>query len=317
MKLASALDEYETAKILEGVSEKTQYLYEYAIGGFGEYLGHNPEISEIERDDIRGYLKHLMEGKGLAKTTVSIHYRTMQAFFNWLVDEGKLEESPMDGMSKPKTADRHPRIISQEQVEQLLDSARKRVDCWSGMRNFSMILTFLETGLRRNELASAKLDDLDLEGRSLKVHGKGAKDRKVFFGKRTQQLLKRWLKVRDSISAEVTSDTLFIDQNGNQLKGRNVYRVTKRMAKRAGLGDVQVSPHVLRHTAATMAVKNGIGPHALKEQFGWSKLSTSMRYVHFVGERLKDEYTTVSPVDNLSANKQSNKRNDHGKWVSE
>lgn len=93
-QLSQALDEYEAAQTLSGVSQGTTHLYEYAIGGFGEYLGRNPDINDIEPQEIRGYLTYLSEEKGLAKTTVSIQHRTLQAFFNWLVRGGSWRSHP-------------------------------------------------------------------------------------------------------------------------------------------------------------------------------------------------------------------------------
>lgn len=312
--LAAAVDKYVSAKTLSGRAEKTLEQYEYVMNSFGEYLNGNPELDEIDSDDIRGYLYHLKDERDLAKTSVAIHHRVLNAFFNWYVDEGEIESSPMSNISEPSTPDKFPRIISQEEVDKLLASERDRIHKWVGLRNYTILMVFLEMGLRHSELLNAKIDDLDLDGRSLKVFGKGAKDRRVKFGKSTAQTLKKWLRVREDISAPVEADTIFIDENGHQIRGRNLNRTISRVADRAGVGRENVSPHVLRHTSATMAVQNGMDNYTLKKQYGWESIETAQKYVHMVGKRFDEAFDDTSPMDNFSSNMRE--RNDRGEWVS-
>ena len=222
----------------------------------------------------------------------------------------------MRNVSEPATPDKFPRVLKHEQVEQLLETVRKRLNCWPGMRNYALLLTLLDMGLRRQELIDAKHEHLDLDGRSLKVEGKGSKDRKVYFGKSTARFLKKWLKVRDKISAPVEVDNVFIGQNGLELKPRNVNRILNRISKRAGMDDADVSPHVLRHTSATMAVENGLDAFALKKQFGWEDIETAQRYVHMSGKRLEEAFKRSSPMDQFGKKSgDKRERNDRGEWV--
>lgn len=217
----------------------------------------------------------------------------------------------------PKTPKQFPRILSQKQVTQLLNPLKERVGTWYGFRNLVMTMTFLEMGLRRQELIDAKIDDLDLEGKTLKVHGKGAKDRRVFFGGKMKILLRKWLRIRENISAPVEVDNIFIGTNGKPLKARNINNIYSRIKKRAGLHGVQVSPHVFRHTSATMAVENGMDEFSLRSQFGWSDIKTALRYVHMTGKRLGQTFRESSPMDHFDlANNEKNDRDDEGKWVS-
>lgn len=313
-KLSAAIDDFVSAKTLEGRAEKTLDQYEYVLSSLGEYLGKNPEIGEVTKNNIRGYLKHLKD-RGLAASTVAIHYRVLNAFFNWQVDEGNLNASPMENISEPDTPDKYPRIISQEQVDKMLEVERQRINEWAGLRNFTMMMVLLDMGLRRKEFVNAKIKDLDMEGRNLKVNGKGAKDRRVRFGKTTKRLLRKWLKVRGGpLSAEVHVQTIFIGRYGKKLKPRNILRLLKRIADRAGVDRDEVSPHVLRHTSATMAVENGMDNFTLKQQYGWSNIKTAMKYVHMVGRRFDKGYKGKSPMDNFSRQQQTN-RNDRGEWV--
>lgn len=315
LELSTALDQFTTVKTLAGNSEKTIESYEYAIGGLGEFLQDDPDVSEITTDDIRNYYQHLLEERELSKTTVAIQHRTLQSFFNWLVSEDKLEEAPTDTVQEPKTPKRYPRVLEQKHVDQLFDSMKERINTWVGLRNYVMVMFMLDTGVRRGELIGASLQDLNLEGLYIKVHGKGAKDRRVYFGRRTRMMINRWLRVRESIKAEIEDETLFIGMNGERLKDRNVNRLINRIQDRAGLNHIKVSPHVFRHTSATMAIENGMDPYALREQFGWEDIQTSFRYLHMTGKRLKEAYRKTSPMDHYEPESVRKRRNKRGEWV--
>ena len=145
----------------------------------------------------------------------------------------------------------------------------------------------MDTGLRLKEFLHARLENLDLEQRSIKVEGKGTKDRRVYFGKNNYRCLRHWLKLREEIE-NIVDETIFISQNGDKLKRRHVQHIISRIQKEAELEDVQVSPHVLRHTAATLAVQNGLDAFSLKRQFGWEQMSTALKYVHMSDKALQE-----------------------------
>lgn len=310
VRLSKVMDHYEADKKLAGRADKTLEQYEYVFNRFGGFLGENLEIGEIDKSHIRNYLAYLMEE--VKKTTVAIHFRVLRAFFNWVIEEGYIKDSPMKGMTEPKTPKKFPRILNESQVEKFLDSAKDRLDCWSGIRNYTIVILLLDVGLRLQEVVTAKLSNLDLDHQSIKVHGKGAKDRKVFFGEETDKRLRKWLRIREDIEKRVTSNTIFIDLNGNQIKTCNLQRIITRMQRRADLEDIKLSPHVLRHTAATMAIDNGLDVFSLQRMFGWEQLETAMRYVHMSGKRLEEAARKSSPIDSLSED--NGKSKERGEW---
>lgn len=296
--LGESIKDYKLRGKVEGRAKKTMQQYDYVLGRFTEKFPERRDVGAIEKMELREYLAYLMDD-GLNNTSVAIHYRVLKAFFNWLVDENYIVDSPINGIKEPKTPDKFPKVLDEKQVKQLVDTARNWRRTWAGYRNFTMIITFLDTGLRLNELLTAKLDDLDLDNRSIKVNGKGAKDRRVYFGKSNYTCLKHWLTIRGNVE-EVFDDTIFISQNGDKLKERHVERSISRIQKEAGLEDVQVSPHVLRHTAATLAIQNGLDAFSLKRQFGWEQMRTALKYVHMSDKALQESYRNSSPMDNLS-----------------
>lgn len=299
ISLVEATEDFTLMAKVEGYSDKTLELYDYVFTRFIDYLSQEKLVTEITPKEIRQYLKSLMDD-GLKNTTVAIHFRHLRAFFNWLTDENYLKEPPTAGISEPKTPKKFPRILTKKQIQKLLLAAKQRKGRWSSYRNYAMLVVFIEMGLRLNELINASLNDLDMKNRSLKVHGKGAKDRKVYFGKKTFRTLRQWLKIRDYKPEQTWDDTIFISQNGDKLKERNVDHLVTKVQKKAGLENIKVSPHVLRHTSATLAVENGLNAFQLKQQFGWEEIETALRYVHLSDKSLQESYTNSSPMDHLS-----------------
>jgi len=177
------------------------------------------------------------------------------------------------------------------------ETAKKQADTWAGYRNYTMVLCFLDMGLRLNELINSEIYNLNMKERTLKIHGKGSKDRMVFFGLETYKCLNKWLDKRERKGRIEDEDILFISQNGDKLKTRHVQRTITRIQRKGEMEDVKVSPHVLRHTAATLAVSNGMQAFALKRFFGWESIRTAMKYVHMSDQSVKEEYKNASPID--------------------
>jgi len=296
--LGEAIEDFNLMSKVKGHSDKTIELYDYVFKRFLGFMSEEKPVTEIQTRDVREYLSFLMD-EGLKQTTVAIHFRHLRAFFNWLTEEDYLKDAPTADISEPKTPSKFPRILSKDQIRKMLHAAKKRKGEWSSYRNYAMLVVFIEMGLRLNELINAELKELDMNNRSLKVHGKGAKDRKVFFGKKTFRTLRHWLKIREHKPEQIWDETIFISQNGDKLKERNVDHLITKIQKKAGLEDDKISPHVLRHTSATLAVENGLNAFQLKSQFGWEEIETALRYVHLSDKSLQESYTNSSPMDNL------------------
>ncbi len=286
-------------KRLAGLSERTLEQYEVVIGLFRRYLDDDEvPANDIKPEHIRAYLSYLLE-KDLKITTVAIRYRVLRAFFNWAKDEGYINESPLRNIPELKTPKKLPYVLTDEQVNRLLDTAKERANTWTGVRDLTIVSTLLEVGVRQTELVKAAIDDLDLARYSLKIHGKGAKDREVFFGKVLTRRLHRWLSVREDIPATIAEYTIFISLNGNSITLRNLDRIVANLKERAGLEDSHVTPQSLRHTSVTMHVNNGMDPYSLQQLFGWESIRTSERYVHASGKRLEEVAKRNSPVDSI------------------
>jgi site-specific recombinase XerD len=242
---------------------------------------------------VRGWIKALLD-RGLSPVTVNIHLRALRAAFNWLYREGYLAENPLERVRPLRVPRQYPKVLSEPEVLALLKTARSQGG-WTGKRNWAMVLTFLDGMLRLSELINLELADVNLQARSIRVrHGKGDKERTVFMGRRLTRAMREWLSVRGHVPG---CDNVFISRGGSPLDKRNVQRILERLAAKAGLG--RVSPHMLRHTGATLFVRNGGDPFSLQQLLGHSSITTTQIYVHMAGTALREAHARASPVDRL------------------
>jgi len=283
----------------KGLAERTVETYALALNSLKAFLaqeGSPPPIPSPHQ--LRAFIVHMLD-RGLSRTTISIRMRAIRAFLSFLVREGFIEKSPMENVEIPKVPKQYPRVLTPEEIKRLVRACNS--DTWTGIRNRAMVLTFLDTGIRLNELIALDLEDVDLQSRFIQIRrGKGAKERHVFMGRHLFRALRKWVEVRGLSSPE---RAFFLGRNGERLDKRNVQRILERLARRAGLDGVRVSPHVLRHTFATMYIKNGGDPFSLQRILGHSDIKTTMIYVNLAGVALRAAHAKASPVDRLYSSK--------------
>jgi len=287
LSLSQAVEIFTQHARIHGRSRKTLALYDWVFEQVYDAIGDIP-LTKLDTLTLRRFLAELLE-RQWKPTSVSIVHRVLNAFLNWCKREGLITANPLAGIPAPKTPKVFPFVLEESQVRALLGACDKSTI--QGIRNYAMLLLFVDCGL------SLRLGDVSLAQRSLKVHGKGARDRIVFMGARTAKALKRWIELRGFKTT--FSDALFIDRKGEPLKPRWVQQVIARLGVKAGIKGVRVSPHTLRHTAATLAVKNGMEPFALQRLFGWENIQTALKYVHMAGTALREAHAKASPVDRL------------------
>jgi site-specific recombinase XerD len=291
--LSEALDAFSLALTVSGRSRQTIELYQRSIEPLIAFLGDQP-ISDISPGDLRAYLAHL--GEQVNRVTVGIRWRSVRAFFNWLYHEGWLHESPVKRIQAPRTPRQFPYILSDAQVQALIWTAKAGSSSWRGYRDYTIVLTLLDCGLRVSELKGLTINDLDLAHGSLNVTGKGSRERAVYFGRRLARVLREWLARR---TLSLSGDALFCSRKGYALNRHELTRIVSRLACAAGIAGVRCSAHTLRHTFATAFIRNGGDPFALQRLLGHSDISTTMVYVHMAGAALREAYAKASPVDRL------------------
>lgn len=289
-KLANALKTYLLSCRVEDKSPGTIAVYQDRLTDFLHFITRN-KITELNSHHIRLFLLSLKE-RGLAPATIDAYYRCMRTFFNWLVAEGLISQTPMSNIKKPRLPKMLVKPFTTEDIQNmiLLTSGKRFVD----IRNRAIILLLLDTGIRLNEVASIKLSDIDFDRETIRIFGKGSKERIVCMGKNTQKALLKYLLMRqDSLPY------LWLNESRKQLTRDGIQVAIKKLCKSARV-TAKPGPHTFRHTAAIMFLRNGGDSAILQYMLGHSTLEMTKRYLSTLGENeLMAAHKRFSPVDGM------------------
>ncbi|MBL7124627.1 MAG: tyrosine-type recombinase/integrase [Dehalococcoidales bacterium] len=293
--LANLLRGYLLSCKVEGKSPKTLESYrQVAVNYIAFAKAHDLPLNapDITPDYIRSYLLSLQE-KGLSPFSSSSYYRTLHAFFSWLKSQGLMKESPMERMKAPKTPRKIIKPFSQQDIENLLLLCSG--DRFLDIRNKAIVLLFLDTGIRLKELSDIQLKDVDFDRETIKVMGKGAKERIVRFGKTTQKAVLRYLLRRND-----SHPCLWVTEERTPITKEGIQTIVRRLCERAGIKDTKLGPHTFRHTAAINYLRNGGDLFTLQCMLGHSTLEMTRRYTSSLGaEDMIRVHKKASPVDRM------------------
>jgi len=225
------------------------------------------------------------------------HTRALKACWSWLARESYIKSNPLEKFPLPKVPQYIIKILTPEQIKLLLSAIDKATPL--GFKYYCIILVLVDAGLRISELVNIKLSDLDVQQRFITVFGKGQKQRVVPVSRITMRELLRYLDRFRQGNGYTDSPYLFPDQYGGSVSINSIQQYLRRLAQRAGLGEVKVTPHIFRHTAATHAAAQGANAFIIKEMLGHSSMQTTMRYVHPQPDDLKAQHNRFSMVNEL------------------
>jgi integrase/recombinase XerC len=278
---------------VDGLSPRTLDDYEYKIGAFVVFcsgLGVD-DPRRVTASEVRQFLLKLQD-KG-APASVAGYYKSVKRFFNWLVEENILDRSPTARIRPPRVPQKVVVPFRPEHIKLLLLLCDDRT--FVGARNKALVLAFLDTGLRLSEMAGIQLADIDFDRETVKVMGKGAKERVVRIGKTAQKALLRYLLMRRD-----DHPCLWVSEERRPLTHWGIAQVIDVLGKRAGIGDVRCSAHTFRHTFATRALLNGAGEFEVQSLLGHAKLDMTRRYAASLrSEEAVVGHRRFSPVDNM------------------
>ncbi|HEY0118642.1 MAG TPA: tyrosine recombinase XerC [Cellulomonas sp.] len=280
-----------------GLSEHTVRAY---LGDLADLFGFATRHGRTTADAIdlailRAWLAS-MSTKHLARATMARRAAAARTFFGWAVHTGRLEQDPTTRLATAKTATHLPTVLRQAEVATLLDTAADLAQDLDpvAVRDWAAGELLYASGVRVGELCGADVADLDLENRSLRVVGKGDKERVVPFGKPAADALTVWLtQARPRLAGAASGDALFLGARGGRVDQRRMRDAVHAMARRAGVDDV--APHALRHTAATHLLERGSDLRSVQELLGHASLGTTQRYTHVSAERLRSAYQIAHP----------------------
>jgi len=242
---------------------------------------------------LREYLASLEEP---SRATLSRKQASMRGFFAWLARTGRIESSPAEALRTPRRGRRLPRTLDEEAVGRLLAAAAGHAP--AAVRDRAILELLYSTGMRVAECAGCRLDDVDLGQGSVRILGKGRKERLGLVGGPARAALEAWLPERSRVLARrrrTATATVFVNfRDGGPLSTRSLDRIVKRHAAEAGLpGDT--TPHTLRHSFATHLLDRGADLRVVQELLGHESLSTTQVYTHVSIHRLRDVYARAHP----------------------
>ncbi len=244
-------------------------------------------LSAVDTLAVRGFLADLHRA-GVGRTSAARKLAALRTFFRFCVRAGRLQANPAEVVATPRQDRRLPTFLTPDQARALVESPRG--DGWVARRDRAILETFYSTGIRLSELASLEIEDLDADGREVRVKGKGRKERVVPIGGRAVEAIERFLGGRTAL--EQGTGPLFRNRFGKRLSTRGIARVVGRYARGLGL---RTTPHTLRHTFATHLLDGGADLRAVQEMLGHARLSTTQRYTHVNAARLLEVYERAHP----------------------
>jgi integrase/recombinase XerC len=253
------------------------------------------EPAGITLAHLRGWLA-LQNSQGRARSTIARRAASARAFTAWCQRRGLTAVDAGVRLSSPRISRALPTVLDAGQAAALMDHAAVAADdgAPSAMRDRAIVELLYATGIRVAELCSADLDDVDLERRTIRVMGKGGKERTVPFGVPASDAMNGWLVARPHLVGDGrAAAALFLAARGGRIDARAVRATVHRLTGGAGVPDL--APHGLRHTAATHVLEGGADLRAVQELLGHASLSTTQRYTHVSVERLRATYAQAHP----------------------
>jgi integrase/recombinase XerC len=301
-RLAVAVDAFLAhARHARGLSEQTVRAYANDLEqlvAFGAARGIEL-LPDVGLELLRDWLWDA-DHRGLARSTIARRSSSVRAFTRWASEAGRIPNDPGARLRAPKGASHLPRVVSADQVRTMLDglAARAATDDPGALRDVAVVELLYAAAIRVSELVGIDVLDLDRSRLTVRVLGKGGRERVVPFGVPARDALEAWLsRGRPVIAARTDapdSGALFLGDRGARLGVRGAYRIVARLLQ--GLpGEGPSGPHTFRHTAATHLLDGGADLRAVQELLGHASLGTTQIYTHVSSARLREVYRTAHP----------------------
>ena len=268
-------------------SEYTIKNYLLHINKYLEYLNNNNiNYNKITKDDILNYLKYLDSLK-LSNKTISNILSSIRNYYDYLLDNNIIKVNIFKTINNPKIDKKLPNFLSYEELRKIIDS----IKCNNILeyRNKLIIEILYATGIRVSELINIKIKDIDFNNKSIKVLGKGKKERIVYFGDYALKAINDYLNIRNS-----DNEYLILNKNNKQITVRGIEKIIDKVVKESSVKN-NVSPHTFRHTFATHLLNNGADIKSVQELLGHNSLNTTEIYTHITSDYLKDVYRKNMP----------------------
>jgi integrase/recombinase XerC len=258
-------------------------------------LGHDADLNGLDIRGLRSWLAK-QQSLGKARSTMARRATAARVFTAWAQRTGRIQTDPGALLASPKPHRPLPGVLGQADTRAVLDAAAVAADDGSpvGLRDLAIMELLYATGIRVGELCALDIDEVDSSRRVVRVFGKGRKERSVPYGVPAAAALETWIQVaRPKLAQPGSGPALFLGARGGRIDPRTVRRVVH--ARIGAVDAPDLSPHGLRHTAATHLLEGGADLRSVQELLGHATLATTQIYTHVSIERLRATYESAHP----------------------
>ncbi|MBO6855710.1 site-specific tyrosine recombinase XerD [Roseibium sp.] len=286
-----------------GAAENTLAGYRRDLEDFSGFLGRKM-LASAQSEDISAYLGDLNR-RGFAETSQARRLSALKQFYKFLYAEGSREDDPTRTLSAPKKRASLPKVLSMEDVDRLIETARAETEKpqkraaarLRTQRMYTLIEVLYATGLRVSELVALPVTAALRDARLIEIRGKGGKERLVPLSRAAQAAMKDYVGLRAAEGASEKSPWLFPSHgDSGHLTRQHFARDLKDLAVAAGLDAGKISPHVLRHAFASHLLQNGADLRVVQQLLGHADISTTQIYTHVLDERLRELVESAHPL---------------------
>ena len=309
MTWEDAIENYKTFLILEkSLSSNSVEAYLNDVRKLAKFCEDNHSVKvpgEVTYDILKGYLLYIND-MGVTNRTQARSISSIRSFFKFMVYDGVLESNPTKLLEAPKIGRKLPSILTVEEIDLILNAVEMYKP--EGQRNKAIIETLYSCGLRVSELIGVKISNINFRTGTIKIEGKGNKERIIPLSKNAKQEIKLYLKgYRDYLDIQKGyEDTLFLNKRGTALSRVMVFNIIKHLAERASIKK-SVSPHTFRHSFASHLVNGGADLRAVQDMLGHESILTTEIYTHLDNHYLKDTINKYHP--RIREEEEKNKKN--------
>ena len=283
---------FQSLAVERNVSPRTLVNYRHAVAQFRKTVPE-PGWRELTADHFRRYL-FACGKRAMARPTIRLHFAALRTFYKFLNQRHGLRDNPLKDVQLPKLEKKLPVFLNAQQIGELLSAPLRvkkqpQAPLWMPARDAAILELFYSSGLRLAELVALDVKDVDVFSESVRVFGKGRKERVVPVGVPALEAIQRYRQ-----AARVEVGPLFLSKVRRRISAPNVWLAIQRYLPHTSIA-VRISPHKLRHSFATHLLDAGADLRSVQSLLGHASLSTTQIYTHVTTERLKKAYDQAHP----------------------
>jgi site-specific recombinase XerD len=285
------------------LSHLTLSAYEADLLDFRRFLGPSAIASSVQEGDLKRYLSHLNQDRSLSVATAKRRFATLQGFYKWLAREVGCANPFSSWSPRMKRPRRLPKSIARSELVSLIVRAESRGQGQSELTRMVLVL-LTGTGLRVSELCSLTLNDVAPDGGTMRIHGKGSRDRTVYVSNAgLRETLKHHRRERLQVSAATAP--FFLNRRGGALRPAAIRGRLKRLSQVPG--GKRLTPHMLRHTAATLLIEEGVDIRFVQKLLGHASIATTEIYTHVADEALRRSLARADILGSVTGTRRQRK----------